>query len=47
MKKYVELEIELVVLQAQDVVTLSNFFGEEDGFGNPNADPNNLGKFGA
>lgn len=36
MKKYYELEIELVVLQAQDIVTLSGFGGEDDDFGNPN-----------
>ena len=36
MKKYNELEIELVLLQAQDVVTMSGFEGEGDGFENPN-----------
>ena len=38
MKKYIELEMELIVLQAQDVVTLSVFDGVDDseGFGNPN-----------
>ena len=38
MKKYTELEIELVLLQSQDVVTMSGFGGEpdDDGFENPN-----------
>lgn len=41
MRKYTELEIELVFLQAQDVVTMSGFGGVEDGdgFGDPNANP--------
>ena len=31
MKKYIELEMELIVLQAQDIVTVSGEFdGEED-----------------
>lgn len=43
MKKYIELEIELVVLQAQDIVTFSGGFeGDEDGFEDPN-----IGAFGA
>lgn len=38
MKAYNELKIQLVVLQAQDIVTMSGFGGEVDssGFGNPN-----------
>ena len=41
MKKYIELDMELIVLQAQDVVTMSGFHGADDEFGNPNeADPN-------
>ena len=37
MKKYNGLEIELVLLQEQDVVTMSlGFEGEGDGFENPN-----------
>ena len=33
MKKYMELEMELIVLQAQDIVTISGAFdGEEDNF---------------
>ena len=46
MKKYYEVEIELVSLQVQDVVTASGFMGETDGdgFGNPNgnADPTGI-----
>lgn len=37
MKKYMEVEIELVVLQAQDVVTMSGFQGGLDEFEDPNA----------
>ena len=34
MKKYIELEMELIVLQAQDIVTASGEFdGEEDNDG--------------
>ncbi len=34
MKKYIELEMELIVLQAQDIVTVSGEFdGEEDNSG--------------
>jgi hypothetical protein len=40
MKKYIEVEIELVVLQAQDIVTLSGFNGGEHGFDNPNGGGN-------
>jgi hypothetical protein len=37
MKKYDNVEIELVLLQAQDVVRTSiGFEGEGDGFGDPN-----------
>ncbi len=39
MKKYVELSIELLLVQANDVITTSpGFVGGEDGdgFGNPN-----------
>ena len=45
MKKYTELEIELVLLQRQDVVTMSGFGGEpdDDGFGDPNT--NTVGDF--
>ena len=45
MKKYTELEIELVLLQEQDVVTMSGFGGVEDsgGFGDPNT--NTVGDF--
>ena len=35
MKKYMEVEIELVVLQAQDVVTMSGFQGGLDEFEDP------------
>ncbi len=37
MKKYMEVEIELVVLQAQDVVTMSGFQGGLDEFEDPNS----------
>ena len=44
MKRYTELEIELVLLQRQDVVTTSlGFAGNEDGFGDPNT--NTVGDF--
>ena len=38
MKKYEEFELNLIFLAAQDIVTLSEFDGDEDdgGFGNPN-----------
>ena len=36
MKKYVEFEMELVTLTAQDIVTLSGFEGGDVDFGNPN-----------
>ena len=35
-KNYMEFEMNVVMLAMQDVVTVSGFFGEEDGFGNPN-----------
>ena len=40
MKKYIQLEMDVLTLKAQDVITASGFFGgEEDsnGFENPNA----------
>lgn len=37
MKKYYAVEIELILLQAQDVVTMSGFAGGEDGFEDPNS----------
>ena len=36
--QYCDMKIEIVTLQAQDVVTLSGFAGGEHGFGNPNGD---------
>ena len=36
MKKYVEIQVELIQLQKQDVVTLSGFEGGMDEFDNPN-----------
>ena len=36
MKKYIEVEIELVVLQAQDIVTASGFGGGDHEFDDPN-----------
>ena len=41
MKKYVEFEMELVTLTAQDIVTLSGFGGEYDGFETPNTNAAN------
>lgn len=35
-KNYTEFEMNVVMLAMQDVVTASGFFGEEDGFENPN-----------
>ena len=46
MKKYVEVEIELIVLQAQDIVTLSQGFeGGDHEFGNPNGSSDPVGDF--
>lgn len=43
MKKYIELEIELIVLQAQDVVTMSGGFdGNDHEFGDPNQTVNGM-----
>ena len=37
MKKYTEIQIEIVVLQVQDIVRTSNGFpGGDHGFGDPN-----------
>ena len=36
MKKYLNLEIELIVLPKSDIVTLSDFDGVDHNFGNPN-----------
>ena len=36
MKKYQELEIEILVFTEQDVVTASGFAGKEHKLGNPN-----------
>ena len=35
MKKYVEFELKLITVSAQDIVTLSPFDGEEDEFDAP------------
>ena len=48
MKKYAQIEVYILSLKAQDVITASGFFGEdgdEDGFVNPNGDtdPANFG----
>ena len=43
MKKYTELKIELVLLQRQDVVTMSGFEGEDDNFEDESA--NAVGTF--
>lgn len=37
MKKYQELEIEILVFTEQDVVTASGFAGNDHRLGNPNA----------
>ena len=34
--QYEEIQINLLMLTAQDVITASGFEGEEDSFGNPN-----------
>ena len=44
MKKYEEFELNLIFLAAQDIVTLSDFNGEDDDFGDPN-NPNPAGDF--
>ena len=40
-KNYQTLALEIIVLQAQDVVTLSGFNGEDHVFGNPNSTTKN------
>ena len=45
MKKYYEVEIELVSLEAQDVVTISGFIGVDHDFDNPNGDTDPTGNF--
>ena len=39
MKKYLNLEIELIILPQSDIVTFSDFDGVDHSFGNPNATP--------
>lgn len=39
MKKYIEFEMTLITILAQDIVTMSPFDGEMDGFEDPNANP--------
>ena len=41
MKKYTQIEVYILSLKAQDVITASGFMGgeeDEDGFGNPNGE---------
>ena len=45
MKKYVEVELNIVMLQAQDVITMSGFAGFEDDLGNPNPVTDPMGEF--
>ena len=45
MKKYVEFELNLITVFAQDIVTLSPFDGEDDDFGDPNNKTNAAGDF--
>ena len=37
MKKYIEFEMTLITILAQDIVTMSPFDGDMDEFGDPNA----------
>ena len=37
MKKYIEMQMEIVILQTQDIVTMSGFAGGDHEFGNPNS----------
>lgn len=47
MKKYIALDIELLFVQTEDIVTLSpGFEGADDGFADPN-DNTNANLFGA
>lgn len=46
MKKYMEVEMNIVMLEAQDVITMSGFAGFEDGFGNPNEPTQETGDVG-
>ena len=36
MKKYLEMEIQIVMLCGEDIITESSFHGADDGFGDPN-----------
>lgn len=36
--QYCDMKIEIVILQAQDIVTFSGFNGGDHEFGNPNED---------
>ena len=38
MKNYVNLELNIVLIENVDIVTASPFTGETDGFENPNGD---------
>lgn len=38
MRKYIEVELNIVMLEAQDVITMSGFAGTEDDFGDPNTE---------
>ena len=40
MRKYIEVELNIVMLEAQDIITGSfpGFAGTEDGFDNPNTE---------
>ena len=36
MKKYEEIELKLITITVQDIVTMSPFNGDDDVFGDPN-----------
>ena len=44
--QYEEIQINLVILTAQDVITASGFDGDEHEFGNPNQNNGNGTMFG-
>ena len=43
--QYDEIQIKLVMLSEQDVLTMSGFGGDMDGFDNPNETSNPAGDF--
>lgn len=43
--QYDEIQVKLVMLETQDVLTTSGFEGDMDGFNNPNKTSNPAGDF--